>query len=93
MNDNKQTDSKENAPSADPETDINTLKSVTLDSMKSAFLIRCPECGDVHQYKQLRWIQFRSSDETWKHLCGRGGYIGACPACEKNLFFVCTILN
>lgn len=93
MDENLQTDSMEKVVFADPETDISALESVPLDSMKSAFPVRCPECGDVNQYKQLRWIQFRSSDDTWKHLCGRGGYIGACPACEKNLFFVCTILN
>lgn len=49
---------------------------------------RCPVCGEP-----LLNLLFSSPHWTWRHLCGRGGYMTICPNCPKQVGFELTIMN
>ena len=51
----------------------------------------CPKCGTPPE--NLKWINFRSPDWTWKHLCGRGGPMSICEKCHKQVEFYPMIVN
>lgn len=51
----------------------------------------CPKCGTP--LEKLKWINFRSPDWTWKHLCGRGGPMSICEKCHKQVEFYPMIVN
>lgn len=47
---------------------------------------------DCH-HETLVFFCFRSSDESWKQLCGREGYMLICPECLMIQGFVHYIMN
>ena len=51
----------------------------------------CPKCGTPPE--KLKWINFRSPDWTWKHLCGCGGPMSICEKCHKQVEFYSMIMN
>ena len=46
-------------------------------------------CGE----ESMVLMRFRSSDESWKSLCGREGYMLICPQCMKQVGFKCYLMN
>lgn len=55
-----------------------------------AFLLKnkCPICGE-----QLYISHQTSPIWTWRHLCGREGYLVYCPHCKKDMGFYLTVMN
>ncbi len=51
----------------------------------------CPNCGKTA--KELEWVYFRSPKWTWENLCGREGWLAICDDCDRQVDFICTILN
>lgn len=51
----------------------------------------CPGCRTPARY--LRWVYFRSPDETWANLCGRAGWLTICEWCEMQVDFFCEEMN
>jgi len=59
---------------------------------KDAYYIKnrpCKKCGEDNTV----FFCFRSSDESWRELCGREGYMLICPDCLTILGFVHYIMN
>ena len=67
-----------------------------VDSMKNrvrdAYYIKNRPCGKCGEDNTI-FFCFRSSDESWKELCGREGYMLICPDCLTILGFVPYFLN
>ena len=51
----------------------------------------CPQCGGTGD--RLRWIHFVSPEATWKHLCGREGWLAVCDTCRLQVEFHVTLMN
>lgn len=51
----------------------------------------CPQCHTVAG--QLSWFYFDSPAETWKHLCGRAGWMTVCDRCHLQVDFFCDVMN
>ena len=67
-----------------------------IDSMKyrvrDAYHIKNRPCGKCGADNTI-FFCFRSSDESWKELCGREGYMLICPECLSILGFKHYIMN
>jgi hypothetical protein len=63
----------------------------TLDSKEFANHLPCPKCG--LRSENLDWINFRSPDWTWEHLCGRAGPLSICPECKIQVEFILHVMN
>jgi hypothetical protein len=65
-------------------------------SMKSrvrdAYYIKNRPCGKCGEDNTV-FFCFRSSDESWRELCGREGYMLICPDCLTIIGFVHYIMN
>jgi hypothetical protein len=51
----------------------------------------CPSCGASPT--QLAWFYFDSPAWTWRHLCGRAGWMTVCDKCRKQVSFFCEVLS
>lgn len=51
----------------------------------------CPVCGKSSE--ELFWIDFCSPVWTWAQLCGRRGPLSICPDCQRQVEFICEIMN
>ena len=61
---------------------------------QSAYLATAKPCRQCHApASQLNWFYFESPDETWKHLCGRAGWMTVCDRCHLQVDFFLEVLN
>lgn len=51
----------------------------------------CPRCGA--QPRELRWIPYSTSPETWQQLTGRAGWVSLCDKCQLQIDFHIEVLN
>lgn len=60
--------------------------------VKDAYNIKNRPCGKCGKDNTI-FFCFRSSDESWKELCGREGYMLICPDCLTIIGFVPYFIN
>ena len=67
-----------------------------VDSMRyrvrDAYYLKNRPCGKCGKDNTI-FFCFRSSDESWRELCGREGYMLICPDCLTIIGFVHYIMN
>ena len=51
----------------------------------------CPKCGK--KFEEMELFYFESPEETWRHLCGRAGWIVICPDCKKQIRFMLEVMS
>lgn len=51
----------------------------------------CARCATPSD--RLTWIYFESPEWTWKHLCGRAGWMVVCDRCRRQVGFFCEVLS
>jgi hypothetical protein len=53
--------------------------------------VQCPECN--LQSDNLNWFEYRTSDNSWRHLAGRQGFYAKCPVCDIEVQNIVTKKN
>jgi hypothetical protein len=73
-------------------------KTVSFEYVKSKLHWRkniafkhCPKCG--LESTELDWFEFRTSNNSWRHLAGREGFYSMCPNCKIVVEDIITLMN
>ena len=53
--------------------------------------LQCPQCN--LQSDNLNWFEYRTSDNSWRHLAGRQGFYAKCALCDIEVENIVTKKN
>ena len=53
----------------------------------------CPDCRRTVHSEDVSWEHVRSSEQSWRMLAGREGYVASCPEHGTRLGHVWTLMS